>query len=1194
MSNTISSTFFFPSRYYEWDISNPSLLARQYKIVEYIGRLTTEAARLHRCLVSASDCTMTPTHDPNCLEVAFSITVTGTAAQVLAARGFMLRKSISEHRIFITTSTALVLTSNGTALRPYFIRALQSIMKEMGVRITCYGHTGDEPPAAARSLAGANVEIIEIVGVLEVVERARVKTMVLLDELAGLQSDSLVVDAKLHYIIAGRKRLVLESLMRNTLTNIMLPSPVGKMLSKGDERATPESDTDAATIWITGDPSGILRAKEALLSQVRQKSPVLITKTIQSLSRRLDWMLLHRRERLLKIMYDNAVYLQFPALGTASNVVTVIGDKAVYVARATRAFLQLACEFYTAYIHLADASLSPPHILTPSSSKPAIINVITERIGYTTQVLKADLVYRGSILEIYGVAQSVKDSFRLLTDMDVIKPLIRDTKFHMELGLEHKEFILGKKNGKTNKIVKASGCRVAIQEQINDQNMLLEITSVSPQRTLDGLQLLEDELPAELSFYIPEVFHKRIIGVGGKNIQRIMKKYGVYVKFSNMEEYMGIGGYFENQDNVIARTPAKNAFNLEELKTSVMELVPFNERADFTTSVYVPRHYHRMVVGPTGHHLMDILTETKVEITIPDRESGNDIWTIMGLNGAVEHAKQRILYYMPEMFEIIIPATSAARTVLVEHEFKEQVIDRLIREHGAQVLCHMPKELIEEPANFRIMIYHYTLCRESLEPVRRIVREYLGSKQVSLQPQTQPATRSSSFAKLPTTTSYDSFRHFDCKLLAPVPNTTKIPTDGVLGVSSIDVGGSSNTGTAYSLFSTRGAFKLGAIGDSSSGQQGGHLSPSPSLHSSVSASPIPKYGSVAGPSGRTLNTGHSLPDLHAYIDAKPFVPSGYGVPGILAAAEQYGMRRSQSFQGPDVSLMASAARGGSRAIWDAPTQLIKSHSASSIPIFSHTEDPLIIHRAPENRARYDGSTVAAYNAPRYDLLNDTDIQPVSKVPNGEFCGMSLSKSMGQLVSFGMLDDIPRLRPRSTLRENFSSESDSESEVDAIMNKNIIDQIFNMDGVDGNKVTMLLKSIDLSKYAHIFLSQDVDFQMMLELTESDLKELGIKTLGSRGKILTAINEYKATQMKTTLATAVVPKGNDGHIQSTTVITPATGISPRPSSALSCSPHSSTSPQSVTNGISKRDSFGPSPRASLEAPGRMSYARSVKGH
>jgi hypothetical protein len=44
---------------------------------------------------------------------------------------------------------------------------------------------------------------------------------------------------------------------------------------------------------------------------------------------------------------------------------------------------------------------------------------------------------------------------------------------------------------------------------------------------LHGLTMLQEELPAEISFHVPEGYHKRIIGVGGKNIQRIMKKVSV-------------------------------------------------------------------------------------------------------------------------------------------------------------------------------------------------------------------------------------------------------------------------------------------------------------------------------------------------------------------------------------------------------------------------------------------------------------------------------------------------------------------------------------------------------------------------------------------------------------------------------------------------------------------------------------------
>jgi len=109
-------------------------------------------------------------------------------------------------------------------------------------------------------------------------------------------------------------------------------------------------------------------------------------------------------------------------------------------------------------------------------------------------------------------------------------------------------------------------------ETFNDYNFLIDLAG-NDASVLQGLSLLQEELPAEISFHVPETYHKRIIGVGGRSIQRIMKKYGVYVKFSNAEEFAALGGYNDNEDNVIARTPAKNAINLDNLKQSVMELV---------------------------------------------------------------------------------------------------------------------------------------------------------------------------------------------------------------------------------------------------------------------------------------------------------------------------------------------------------------------------------------------------------------------------------------------------------------------------------------------------------------------------------------------------------------------------------------------------------------------------------------------
>ncbi len=209
-----------------------------------------------------------------------------------------------------------------------------------------------------------------------------------------------------------------------------------------------------------------------------------------------------------------------------------------------------------------------------------ILNDIAGRYG-------VEIVMYRNIIEIYGSNQMSKLAYEDLTKSELIK--IKDTKFQLELGKDHREFINGKKNGKMNKVTKTSGCRIVFQENPNDYNMLIDLYSNVPKNMIMGVSLLEDELPAEMSFYIPESYHKRIIGVGGKNIQKIMKKLGVYVKFSSLEEFNILGGYYENEDNVICRTPSKNRNNLKDLKFNIVEAVSAFDLLEESLNISFPR-----------------------------------------------------------------------------------------------------------------------------------------------------------------------------------------------------------------------------------------------------------------------------------------------------------------------------------------------------------------------------------------------------------------------------------------------------------------------------------------------------------------------------------------------------------------------------------------------------------------------------
>ncbi|XP_074844005.1 ankyrin repeat and SAM domain-containing protein 6 isoform X2 [Carettochelys insculpta] len=65
-----------------------------------------------------------------------------------------------------------------------------------------------------------------------------------------------------------------------------------------------------------------------------------------------------------------------------------------------------------------------------------------------------------------------------------------------------------------------------------------------------------------------------------------------------------------------------------------------------------------------------------------------------------------------------------------------------------------------------------------------------------------------------------------------------------------------------------------------------------------------------------------------------------------------------------------------------------------------------------------------------------------------------------------------------------------------------------ENLEKDELTSILKKLSLEKYQPIFEEQEVDMEAFLTLTDGDLKELGIKTDGSRQQILAAISELNA--------------------------------------------------------------------------------------
>lgn len=495
---------------------------------------------------------------------------------------------------------------------------------------------------------------ILISGSIDGVEHARLQILVALDEQRGLSVETFELDQVYHSILCGRKRTILHRIMEETMTNIYIPTPFsGVFATPGQQSYAEASSTRRNTVWITGEFMRIQRAWKQLNEQLSARKSHVTTYTFTLPHRKIDWLLNYHLDDLKSIMDQNGVLFVFPAIGSNKSTVLIHGDCRASVERAIRSASQLASKNISAAFWLLPAT-SDLHYLPYSARVPpySVVRPLLTEISCTT---RAEIVFSHSNrFEIFGSDVEVDRAFNLLTELPFVKAFHVEAKFVIQLSNEHRDFVSGKKNGKINKIMKTANIKVKF-DPFNEFDFAIELHGTDPRRTLEGLRLTLEELPAEVSFLVPENFHKRIIGVGGKNIQRIMSQFHVYVKFSSAEEMAALGGYHGNEHNVVVRTPAKNRDNLEPTKRAILMMVD----SEFTPRIKIPQHiphrFHRLLLADQAMIIRSIEQATNAEIRFPDREAASDVIYIKGTADAVAIAASRTLCHVPHVYFLRVP-----------------------------------------------------------------------------------------------------------------------------------------------------------------------------------------------------------------------------------------------------------------------------------------------------------------------------------------------------------------------------------------------------------------------------------------------------------------------------------------------------------------------------------------------------------
>jgi hypothetical protein len=202
----------------------------------------------------------------------------------------------------------------------------------------------------------------------------------------------------------------------------------------------------------------------------------------------------------------------------------------------------------------------------------------------------AEVIFANMTFHAYGSDEQCRTALSVISQIPFVKHAQSTIHVKLELANEHKEFVSGKKNGKINKIMNTANVQILF-DGFNEYNFYIDVRGNDFGMTMYGLELVEMELPASLSFHVPDQYHKRIIGIGGQHIQQLMKKYSVFVKFSNAHDRGPIIGKEDDTlklDNVICRTPSRNAQNLELVKQEIMDMVNKPDAEQVTEQVSSP------------------------------------------------------------------------------------------------------------------------------------------------------------------------------------------------------------------------------------------------------------------------------------------------------------------------------------------------------------------------------------------------------------------------------------------------------------------------------------------------------------------------------------------------------------------------------------------------------------------------------
>ncbi|KAK4112182.1 KH RNA-binding domain-containing protein [Canariomyces notabilis] len=595
-------------------------------------------------------------------------------------------------------------------------------------------------------------------------EHAKTRVLIHIDQLLGRVVDAVKFDTSLQQVLCGRNRKNIKLIESVTNTAIYFPPPFSQCYRYCPPNA---QRRDAAEILITGEtPQAIEQAKiriHDILTRIR-----IFAKDVTISPAKVDSILLSRMDKVRKIIESNGTFIMFPPLGSRQGPVRVQALENLHVERSIRELMALVGQFYTAsWI-----------FMQPDTRQPSNHDIRT-MLGDICANSDADVIFDRQSFHITGSDESVKAALMVISQIKFAVHPPYQIRVRIELANEHKEFVSGKKNGKINKIMGQSSVQIMF-DTFGEYNFNIEVIGQTYDSLKQGLTLVEQEMPASISFHVPDQYHKRIIGIGGQHIQRIMKKHSVFVKFSNAMDRGGIGREDDDSrvDNVICRTPARNAQNLELVKSEILEMV---DRVDseFTSQVVsVDRLYHRQLLTRLSE-IEELERTWNCKIVFPSTEQASDEVTVTGPQWLVPKFIDEFLGMVPDKHEVVMERSSPLIKFLESPDFAQSIVPKLKTQYEVEVTVHEnPDERTENDTPTVTLLWTFTRNNAGgLRDAMDFLQTQLATAGV------EPEIIKGSIPRPKSDTFEDSLLYFNSKLLqhVPAPLTTDSPTKPSFG-----------------------------------------------------------------------------------------------------------------------------------------------------------------------------------------------------------------------------------------------------------------------------------------------------------------------------------------------------------------------------------------------------------------------------